>query len=128
SPAGSEYHHRAPQTTSISNISTLRYSCITAFSEWAHEITAIPQLLELLDLEGDTVTIDAMGCQKEIAKTIVEKKANYVLQVKDNQPTLHAALNEAFIGFAEDEYTAPLLRRFRTVDSDHGREETREYV
>jgi predicted transposase YbfD/YdcC len=98
-----------------------------AVDQKSNEITAIPQLLELLDIEGDTVTIDAMGCQKEIAKTIVAKKANYVLQVKDNQPTLHAALHEAFIGFAEDDYAEPSLRRFRTVDRDHGREETRAY-
>jgi predicted transposase YbfD/YdcC len=99
-----------------------------AVDQKSNEITAIPQLLELLDLEGDTVTIDAMGCQKEIAKAIVAKKADYVLQVKDNQPTLHAALNEAFIRFAEADYTEPSLRRFRTVDCDHGREETREYI
>jgi predicted transposase YbfD/YdcC len=98
-----------------------------AVDQKSNEITAIPQLLALLDLEGDTVTIDAMGCQKEIAKTIVDKKANYVLQVKDNQPTLYAALREAFIGFAEADYTEPSLRRLRTVDRDHGREETREY-
>lgn len=98
-----------------------------AVDQKSNEITAIPQLLELLDIEGDTVTIDAMGCQKEIAKTIVAKKANYVLQVKDNQPTLHRAISEAFIGFADDNYTEPSLRRFKTVDRDHGREETREY-
>jgi predicted transposase YbfD/YdcC len=98
-----------------------------AVNQKSNEITAIPQLLELLDLEGDTVTIDAMGCQKEIAKAIVDKKANYVLQVKDNQPTLHAAISEAFIAMADDDYSASSLRRFRTVDRDHGREETRDY-
>jgi predicted transposase YbfD/YdcC len=98
-----------------------------AVDQKSNEITAIPQLLELLDIEGDTVTIDAMGCQKEIAKTIVDKKANYVLQVKDNQPTLNAAIADAFIGFAEDDYAEPSLRRFRTVERNHGREETRDY-
>jgi predicted transposase YbfD/YdcC len=98
-----------------------------AVDQKSNEITAIPQLLELLDIEGDTVTIDAMGCQKEIARTIVDKKANYVLQVKDNQPTLHAAIGEAFIGFADDDFTEPSLRRLRTVDRGHGRTETREY-
>src|SRR5947199_6413472 len=68
-----------------------------AVDQKSNEITAIPQLLELLDIEGDTVTIDAMGCQKEIAKAIVAKKANYVLQVKDNQPTLHEAINQVFL-------------------------------
>jgi predicted transposase YbfD/YdcC len=98
-----------------------------AVGQKSNEITAIPQLLQLLDIEGDTVTIDALGCQKEIAKTIVDKKANYVLQVKDNQPTLHEAISEAFIRFAEDDYTEPSVRRFRTFDRDHGREETRDY-
>jgi predicted transposase YbfD/YdcC len=98
-----------------------------AVDQKSNEITAIPQLLELLDIEGDTVTIDAMGCQKEIAQTIVDKKANYVLQVKDNQPTLHQAISEAFIRFADNDYTEPSLRRFKTFDCDHGREETREY-
>jgi predicted transposase YbfD/YdcC len=98
-----------------------------AVDQKSNEITAIPQLLELLDLEGDTVTIDAMGCQKEIAKAIVDKKANYVLHVKDNQPTLHAAISEAFIAMADDDYSESSLRRFRTVDRDHGREETRDY-
>lgn len=98
-----------------------------AVDQKSNEITAIPQLLALLDLEGDTVTIDAMGCQKEIAKTIIAKEANYVLPVKDNQPTLNAALGAAFIAMADGDYTEPSLRRFRTVDRDHGREETRDY-
>jgi predicted transposase YbfD/YdcC len=98
-----------------------------AVDQKSNEITAIPQLLELLDIEGDTVTIDAMGCQKEIAKAIVNKKANYVLQVKDNQPTLHEAIGEAFLRFGEADYTEPSLRRFKTIDHDHGREEIRQY-
>ena len=55
-----------------------------------NEITAIPKLLELLNLAGATVSIDAIGCQRQIAAAIVEKKADYVLAVKENQPTLHA--------------------------------------
>ena len=84
-----------------------------AVAEKSNEITAIPQLLELLDIEGDIVTIDAMGCQKEIAKTIVDKGADYVLAVKDNQPTLHTAIHEAFLRFAEDDYSEPSLRRLQ---------------
>jgi predicted transposase YbfD/YdcC len=98
-----------------------------AVAEKSNEITAIPQLLALLNIEGDTVTIDAMGCQKEIAKTIIDKGADYVLAVKDNQPTLHAAIHEAFIELAEDDYREPSLRRWTTVDEDHGRKETRQY-
>src|SRR5205823_7591653 len=97
-----------------------------AVDQKSNEITAIPQLLELLDITGDTITIDAMGCQKEIAKTIVGKGADYVLAVKDNQPTLHQAIHEAFIQFADDDYLEPSLRRFKTIGRDHGRIETRE--
>ena len=68
-----------------------------------------------------------MGCPKVIAEPIVAKKANYVLQVKDNQPTLREAISAAFIRFADDGYTEPSLRRWRTIDRDHGREEPREY-
>jgi len=98
-----------------------------AVTEKSNEITALPLLIELLDLEGDVVTIDAMGCQKEIAQAIVDKKADYVLAVKDNQPTLHQALQETFIRWADADYTEPSLRRCRTVDEDHGRRETRDY-
>jgi hypothetical protein len=55
----------------------------------SNEITAIPKLLELLDLEGATVTIDAMGCQQAIARQIVDQGGNYLLAVKENQPILH---------------------------------------
>jgi predicted transposase YbfD/YdcC len=98
-----------------------------AVAEKSNEITAIPQLLELLDLQGDTVTIDAMGCQKEIARAIVAKEADYVLAVKDNQPTLHNAIHEAFLHIVDEDYTEPSLRRLKTIDRDHGRTETREY-
>jgi predicted transposase YbfD/YdcC len=98
-----------------------------AVAEKSNEITAIPQLLELLDIKGDTVTIDAMGCQKEIAKVIVAKEADYVLAVKDNQPNLHKALHEAFMEFAEGDYEEASMRRYKTVGRDHGRMETREY-
>src|SRR5947199_5851437 len=98
-----------------------------AVEQKSNEITAIPQLLELLDITGDTITIDAMGCQKEIAKTIVGKGADYVLAVKDNQPTLHLAISDAFIRLAEDDYTEPSLRRITTIDENHGRKETRQY-
>lgn len=54
----------------------------------SNEITAIPKLLEMLDLSGCIITIDAMGCQKEIAEKIVDHQAHYVLAVKDNQPYL----------------------------------------
>src|SRR5262245_18936372 len=71
----------------------------------SNEITAIPLLLELLDLKGCTVTADAMGCQKGIAAAIRGREADYVLTVKDNQPALHRAVHEAFMGHAERDYS-----------------------
>ena len=59
-------------------------------------ITAIPELLKLLDLEGAVVTIDAMGCQKDIAAEIVQGKGEYVLAVKENQPHLYEDIEQAF--------------------------------
>jgi predicted transposase YbfD/YdcC len=93
----------------------------------SNEITAIPLLLELLDLKGCIVTIDAMGCQKEIAACIREQGADYVLAIKDNQPTLHQAVHEAFVAHADADFTDPSVRRHKTVEHGHGRQETREY-
>ncbi len=93
----------------------------------SNEITAIPLLLELLDLRGCIVTIDALGCQKDIAAAIRAGEADYVLAVKDNQPTLHQAVHEAFLAHAEADFADPSLRRLKTVEQGHGREETREY-
>jgi len=93
----------------------------------SNEITAIPLLVELLDLKGCIVTIDAMGCQKEIAAAIRAGEADYVLAVKDNQPSLHQAVHEAFVAHADADFTDPTLKQIRTVDDGHGREEVREY-
>ena len=89
----------------------------------ANEITALPQLLELLDLHDKLVTIDAMGCQKEIAKTIVAGGGDYILAVKDNQPTLHAEIQAAFATAATPPARSPRL--YTTEDQGHGREEQR---
>jgi predicted transposase YbfD/YdcC len=89
----------------------------------SNEITAMSQLLELLDLQEKIVTTDAMGCQKAIAETIVMGKGDYILAVKDNQPTLHADIQAAFA-----QAPAPKLRSPRvatTFDTGHGREEQR---
>ena len=81
----------------------------------------------MFDLEGAIVTIDAMGCQKEIAKTITEQGAEYVLALKDNHPTLHEEVQLLF----EDVKAARLdditSERHTTIDADHGRLETRHY-
>jgi predicted transposase YbfD/YdcC len=89
----------------------------------SNEITAMPQLLELLDLRAKIVTTDAMGCQKEIAKTIVAGGGDYILAVKDNQPTLHAELQAAFATAAMPPARSPRL--YTTEDHGHGREEQR---
>jgi predicted transposase YbfD/YdcC len=89
----------------------------------SNEITAMPQLLELLDLRKKIVTTDAMGCQKEIAKTIVEHGGDYVLAVKDNQPTLHAEIQAAFATAASP--AASPCREYTTEDKGHGRHEQR---
>ena len=69
-------------------------------AEKSNEITAIPQLLDLLDLQGCTVTIDAMGCQREIPRKIVDGGADYVLAVKDNQGQLYEGIRDLFEGAA----------------------------
>ena len=94
----------------------------------SNEITAIPLLLELLELKGATVTIDAMGCQKEIAAKIVAGGGNYVLALKDNHPTLHAAVAEQFTAALEPDVPPPGLRRHVTVETNRGRQERREYL
>jgi predicted transposase YbfD/YdcC len=93
----------------------------------SNEITAIPLLLELLDLKGSTVTIDAMGCQKEIASKIVEKEGDYLLALKDNHPTLCQAVADEFLAAIESETPPRNLRRHKTVEKNRGREESREY-
>jgi predicted transposase YbfD/YdcC len=94
----------------------------------SNEITAIPALLRLLALEGSTVTIDAMGCQTAIARQIVEQGADYVLALKDNQPTVHEHVRLAFVdATAAHGTTLPLadLATHTTIEKDHGRIERR---
>jgi len=94
-------------------------------SEKSNEITAIPKLLALLSLEGAVVTIDAMGCQREVARTIVEREADYILALKGNQATLTEDVKlfvaeQKAVGFRDCAATT-----HQTVDGDHGRIETR---
>jgi predicted transposase YbfD/YdcC len=89
----------------------------------SNEITAMPQLLELLDLHEKIVTTDAMGCQKEIAQTIVAGGGDYILAVKDNQPTLHAELQAAFAQAAPPPLRS--ARGYSTTETGHGRHEHR---
>ena len=93
----------------------------------SNEITAIPKLLELLDVSGCLVTIDAMGCQVEIAGKIIEGKADYVLAVKANQPTLHEGIVEFFLDQMEDDFARIKVSRHETKEHGHGRDEHRTY-
>jgi predicted transposase YbfD/YdcC len=96
-------------------------------AEKSNEITAIPELLRLLNIEGSTITIDAMGCQKKIVETIVEKKGDYVIQVKDNQETLKKSIEEYFAYEIGDSLKTSEKTYLKTVEKDHGRLEEREY-
>ena len=98
-----------------------------AVAEKSNEITAIPRLLDLLEIAGSVVTIDAMGCQTEIAEKIVEKEADYVLAVKGNQPALHTGIMEFFLDHMEDDFARVKLSRHETKEKGHGREEHRTY-
>ena len=96
-------------------------------NEKSNEITAIPQILKLLDIAGCIVTIDAMGCQKAIARQIHEQRGEYVLALKDNQPSLAEGVN-LFLEHAEkDGYKDLTTHSLQNVEKDHGRIETRQY-
>jgi len=91
----------------------------------SNEITAIPQLIKLLELDGCIVTIDAMGCQKQIAKQIIERNADYVLALKDNQGNLFADVQQIF-AHAQSCNFAGIEHSFdQTVEKGHGRVEIR---
>ena len=93
----------------------------------SNEITAIPELLDALDVKGATITIDAMGCQHEIVEKIVEKKADYIVAVKNNQPSLAQAA-ESLFDATDEGVREGRLKQDITIDKDHGRLETRRCV
>ena len=95
--------------------------------EKSNEITAIPKLLKMLEISGSLVTIDAMGCQTEIAQTIVDAEADYVLAVKKNQPTLYDGVSWFFLSKREEDFAGVRVSRHETYEKGHGREETRSY-
>lgn len=98
--------------------------------EKSNEITAIPKLLEMINIEEAIITIDAMGCQTDIAKQIISRGADYVLSLKENQPTLYQDVCSIFLRAenAEKKYKGMLnLRRIERVH-EHGRVETRRYT
>ncbi len=91
----------------------------------SNEITAVPKLLELLELSGAVVTMDAMHCQKETLAAVRAKDADYLIAVKENQPKLHAQLQDLFVEYGEQNYQVPGLRCHRTVERNRGRTEER---
>src|SRR5437588_2899301 len=93
----------------------------------SNEITAIPELLSMLEVTGCIVTIDAMGCQKEIAARIVEKEADYVLSLKANQATLYEDAVQYFDWALEDKFKQIVYTSYETTDGEHGRIEVRRY-
>jgi predicted transposase YbfD/YdcC len=96
-----------------------------AVADKSNEITAIPEVLALLDLQGALVTIDAIGCQKSIAAQIRAGGGDYLLAVKDNQPTLFADVEECFLRAYEEDFAGIKHDRFTTRETGHGRTEER---
>ena len=98
-----------------------------ACAEKSNEITAIPVLLKLVDIQGAIITIDAMGTQKAIAAQIVEQKADFVLALKGNQGTLYDEVVAHIDAHSENDFADIEVRRLTTTDYAHGREEVRNY-
>lgn len=99
-----------------------------ATDEKSNEITVIPELIDRIDVKGAIVTIDAMGCQKDIAQRIVDGQGDYVLAVKDNQPKLHAAIQEFFSDERQAELSKLPHREHQSCEQSHGRQDQRYYV
>jgi predicted transposase YbfD/YdcC len=99
-----------------------------ACAEKSNEITAIPELLRLVDIQGAIITIDAMGTQKAIAEQIIELQADYVLALKGNQDTLHQAVIDYVDEQSKDGFAHAKGRQHMTEETAHGRDETRCYL
>jgi predicted transposase YbfD/YdcC len=119
--------HNGSKALHILNV----YAChsgITLFSknidDKKNEISAIPETIDLLDIKGAIVTIDAMGCQKAIAKCIIKKGANYIFGLKNNHPTFYKEVATAFEGYKYIAYFT--IDTHTTIENGHGRTEERE--
>lgn len=99
-----------------------------ACAEKSNEITAIPELLRLVDIAGAIITIDAMGTQKAIAEQIIASQADYVLALKGNQETLHQTVIDYIDEQSENDFANVNARRHLTKETGHGRDETRSYI
>ena len=95
--------------------------------EKSNEITAVPELLQMLELRGCIVTLDAMGCQREIAEQIINKEADYVLSVKGNQSNLEADIRDYFDWALQDKFKQTVYSQYTETNGDHGRLEVRRY-
>ena len=98
-----------------------------ATDEKSNEITAVPELLDILDVAGCIVTADAMSCQKTITKKITEKGADYVLGLKGNHPLFHQEVEDYFSAALKDTRNYPFVKKAETTDHGHGRIEHRTY-
>ncbi len=96
-----------------------------AVADGSHEIAAIPELLRVLDLHGALVTMDAAGCQKEIARQVRDRGGHYLLAVKGNQPTLHEAVQAVFDRACEADFAGVEHDGDMAVEDGHGRHEER---
>ena len=97
---------------------TLGEICV---EETTNEITAVPELLDLIDVKGDIVTADAMSCQKKIVEKIIDKKVDYTIGLKQNQPALYKDTEDYFKAFSAD------IPSKTTIEKGHGRIEKRKY-
>lgn len=123
---------RAAEATALHTITAFATRTRTVLrqmsvEEKSNEIPAVPQLLKLIELAGAVVTLDAMHCQTETARTIADREATYILTVKGNQPTLFAELMNRFDEYANADFRIDGLRKHVTVERSHGRDERREY-
>ncbi|NER40190.1 MAG: ISAs1 family transposase [Oscillatoria sp. SIO1A7] len=91
----------------------------------SNEITAIPALIEMLDIQDSIITIDAMGCQKKIASLLINKKADYVLGLKGNQGNIHKEVKAFFNKAKKQKFIGEVADFYRTTEAGHGRIETR---
>jgi predicted transposase YbfD/YdcC len=99
-----------------------------ACDDKSNEITAIPELLRLVDIRGAIITIDAIGTQKAIAAQVIESGADYVLALKGNQETLHQAVIDFIDQHLDSDFADAQARRHSTTETGHGRKENRSYV
>lgn len=95
--------------------------------EKSNEITAIPELLQILEITGCIVTIDAMGCQKEIAKKIIEQEADYCLALKANHEKMYGEVQDFFQKEIKENLKEKEIDYYQTIDKGHGRLESRKY-